>query len=330
PGTDLAVLKVDETGLPFLQFGDSEKLEIGEWVIAVGNPLGLQASLTVGVVSATGRSNLSIAQVEDFIQTDAAINRGNSGGPLLDIEGNVIGVNTPIASAGNGGSMGISFAIPSKIAQHVLHQLMDHGSVSRGYLGVLMQPITTDLAAAFGLERNQGALLAEIVADSPASNSGLQQGDIILEMDGKTFDNVGTLRTWIAMKDPGTQVSFLVLRKGEKTTVPVAMGKVPNAMAQAPKVAQRLGVVVQDIDPTLAGRLGVQPGEGVVISDVLAGSVAQLAGLRKGTVILAVNQKPVASVTELYQTLGTVGQGERVLLLIKQGQSKRFVALKMS
>jgi len=230
PQSDVAVIKIDATNLPVLRLGDSDKLEVGEWVIAIGNPFGLSQTVTVGVVSAKGRSRIGINDYEDFIQTDAAINPGNSGGPLVNIHGEAVGMNTAIFSR-SGGYMGIGFAIPINMAKAIKDQLLKKGKVTRGWLGVVIQDIDEELAKSFGLEKTEGVLIAEVSEGSPAEKAGLKQGDIILRLNGKKVDDLGELRNKIALTAPGTKVKLEVLRENKRRTIQVTIGEQPAGTA---------------------------------------------------------------------------------------------------
>jgi serine protease Do len=230
--TDLAVIKIEENNLPFIKLGDSDKIRVGQWVAAIGNPLGLQASLSAGIISAKGRSNLDIANIEDFIQTDAAINRGNSGGPLVNLEGEVIGINTAIAS-NTGGYMGIGFAIPSNIAKRVMTQLISSGSVSRGFLGVTLQAIDENLSSSFELKSTEGALVAHVIKNSPAAYAGLFQGDVLLKVNETPITSINTLRNTIALMLPGSSINLLVKRNGKIFTLTVELGLHPETRKNA-------------------------------------------------------------------------------------------------
>lgn len=328
PNTDIAVVQIDAKNLPHLILGNSDNLEVGQWVVAIGNPLGLQASLTVGVVSATGRNNLDIARIEDFIQTDATINRGNSGGPLLDLNGNVIGINTAIAS-NMGGFMGIGFAIPSNMANHVMHELIDNGSVSRGYLGVTLQSVDQNLAQAFGLDAVTGALVADIRSNSPAQTAGLKQGDIILEYNGTKVGNITSLRNAISMMKPGTRTSLSVLRDGKKMEIPVNIGMFPSTSELAGQVENKLGFEVEDVTPSIAKNLSLLNDKGVIVSKVRPGSPSAWAGIQKGALIVEVNKSKVETKEQFNKALESTPEGQPVLLLIKQDDQKRFISLKV-
>lgn len=227
PKSDVAVIKINIKNLPTIPLGDSDTLEVGEWVLAVGNPFGLSHSLTSGIVSAKGRSNIGISDYEDFIQTDAAINPGNSGGPLINLDGKVVGINTAIFSQ-SGGYMGIGFAIPINMVKDIRDQLIENGSVVRGYLGIYIQNLTSELAKSFELEANQGVLVSQVTEDSPADMAGLRQGDIIIEFDGKPVEKVGSFRNSVALKVPGSNEKIMILRNGKPKTINIEIGKLPS------------------------------------------------------------------------------------------------------
>ena len=268
--TDIAVIKIDAKDLPFLTLGNSDELEVGQWVMAIGNPLGLQASVTVGVVSAKGRNNLDLARIEDFIQTDASINRGNSGGPLLTMNGEVVGMNTAIATSmgSGGGYMGIGFAIPSNLAQHIMSELIANGSISRGFLGVTLQQITNDLASAFGLKSMEGALVSDITSDSPAAKAGLKQGDVILDYNKKKVTNIASLRNAISLMKPGTKLNLIVLRNGKEMPISLAVGTFPEEQARAISKAAKIGFEVENLTPEMARNLGYLNQSGVLVTRV--------------------------------------------------------------
>lgn len=329
PNSDVAILKIDATNLPHLDLGDSNALEVGEWVVAVGNPLGLQATLTVGVVSAKGRSNLSIANYEDFIQTDAAINRGNSGGPLMNLHGQVIGINTAIAST-SGGYMGIGFAIPSNVVKLVMEQIIEKGAVTRGYMGVTLQAIDQDLAVAFNLPVVEGALINDVAKDSPAQAAGLKQGDIILEYNGHHVDNIGSFRNSVSLMRPGTVVQLKVQRGKEQLTIPVTVGSLPEGKQAEAEVESAIGITVERLTPELADTYGYQGDKGVVVSKVNPKSAAALTGIKKGTLILSVDQIPVTTVEEFQAAVKKTEGAKGTLLLVKQGPVTRYIFIKSS
>lgn len=328
--TDLALIKIDGKDLPYVELANSDELEVGQWVVAIGTPLGLQATLTAGVVSAKGRNNLDLANIEDFIQTDAAINRGNSGGPLLNLDAKVVGINTAIvANGGVGGHMGIGFAIPSNMAQRVMEQLRANGKVSRGFMGVVLQGIDQDLAQAFELLKVEGALVAEVSTDSPAERAGLQQGDIILAYEGRSVANIAALRNAVAMMEPGTKLVLSVLRDGEMVEIVVDLGSHPGLGEPSEVTQSFLGFQVEVLTPEITQALGLGGEEGVVINFVEPGSAAQFAGLKKGALLLALNKQPVTTVEEFNAAMESVDPEKPVLLLVKQGELTRFISLRV-
>ncbi|WP_201456284.1 DegQ family serine endoprotease [Chlamydia sp. 17-3921] len=326
PKTDLAVIKIKAEKLSHLTFGNSDHLNVGDWAIAIGNPFGLQATVTVGVISAKGRNQLHIADFEDFIQTDAAINPGNSGGPLLNIDGQVIGVNTAIVS-GSGGYIGIGFAIPSLMANKIIDQLIREGQVTRGFLGVTLQPIDTELAACYKLEKIYGALVTDVVKGSPADKAGLKQEDVIVAYNGKEVDSLSTFRNAISLMSPNSRVLLKVVREGKILEISVTI-------AQAPKEdgissLQRVGIRVQNLNAENAKKLGISPTtKGVLIVSVEPGSIAATSGIAPGQLILAVNRQKVSSIEELNAVLKDVANNDSILLMVSQGEIIRFVALK--
>lgn len=329
PGSDLAVIKVDETDLPFLRLGDSEKMEVGDWVLAVGNPFGLSHTLTAGVVSAKGRSGIGLNDYEDFIQTDAAINPGNSGGPLVNLDGDVIGINTAIFSR-SGGYMGIGFAIPVNMAKSIMDQLIEHGEVRRGRLGVYIQDMTHDLAKSFGLKKAEGIIVTQVIEGSPAEDAGLKRGDVIVQIDGDRVDDVATLRNRISLTNPGTKVRLLILRDGEKKDVIVVIGKLDADKADQPEKAgeiSSIGLSLHQLSPELAQRFGYENKEGVLVAKVEQGSMADRAGIKSDSLILEINQHSVSTVDEARRLLKD-GAGKAQLLLVQQGTATQYVVLK--
>jgi len=331
PHSDVALIKIDAKGLPVLALGDSDALEVGEWVVAIGNPFGLSHTLTVGVVSAKGRSSVGLADYENFIQTDAAINPGNSGGPLVDLDGRAVGMNTAIFSR-SGGYMGIGFAIPINMIKAIKKQLIETGSVTRGYLGIVIQDLTPDLAKSFGLDLHKGVLIAEVSKNSPAEHAGLKQGDVIIEFDGKAVEQVGSFRNHVALNAPGSSKPITVLRKGERRTLTVTIGRLPEGEQQAstsgaPQTLDKLGLTVQSLTSDLARQFDLKDKKGVVVTQVKAGSVAAMAGIRPGTVIQEVNRTAVSNAEEFLQAVAKSPKGDAILLLIRE--DSRFVALKV-
>ena len=325
PDTEVAVIKIDGDNLPMVELGDSDQLEIGEWVIAVGNPFGLSETVTVGVVSAKGRT-VGITErggYEDFIQTDAAINPGNSGGPLLDIDGKAIGINTAIFSQ-SGGYMGIGFAIPIGMATKVKDQLIKSGKVTRGFLGIRMDEVDHDAAEFFNLDRPQGVLVADVIKDSPAGRAGLKKRDIILELDGRVVDNLYQLRNSISLMEPGTRAVLAIIRDGKKMDIKVKIGTLKEEVvaARVPGRAEKLGMRVADLTDEMAQRFGYDVEEGVIITEVESDSPAGRAGILPGTLIAGVNSDDVTTVAQFNAALGAseVTESGKVLLLLRNDE----------
>lgn len=329
PHTDIAIVKVDGKDLPYLKLGDSEALDIGEWVVAIGSPFQLESSLTVGVVSAKGRQNLRISDLEDFIQTDAAINPGNSGGPLLNLKSEVIGINTAIYSR-TGGYMGLGFAVPSNMAKHVMDQIINKGSVTRGFLGVTLQPVDKEIAAGFNLEKTEGVLVSDVVKDSPADKAGLKQGDIILEYNGKPVKAYQTFRNDIALMSPDTKVALKVFRKGKMVDITVILGAASDSSTNPGAVSQKLGIDVESLSPDLAKQLGYTHGEeGIVITKVKPGSPGAMAGLRPGFLIMGINHKKITCIADYEAAMSDSTKNKRLLLLVRQGNITKFYSIRM-
>jgi serine protease Do len=330
PRTDIAVLKIDASGLPTLAIGDSSKLRVGDVVFAVGDPFGVGETATMGIVSATGRSGLGIENYEDFIQTDAAINPGNSGGAMVDLHGNLIGINTAIATGGGEGNIGIGFAIPINMAHSVADQLVAHGKVVRGYLGLFPQDVTPEIAKQFGLSGPGGALVSEVSPDSPASKAGLKRGDVILKVNGEAVGSANDLRLRISQTPPGTPVKLQISRDGKLQDVSVDLGEFPEKEANATPGQSNgeglQGVNVQDLTPDLAQQLNLPAGiHGVIVSDVDPASPAA-ADLQRGDVIQEVNHKPISNVSEYKQALAAAGN-QPVLLLVNRGGVSQYVVV---
>jgi len=332
PNTDIALIKIEAESLPYLTFANSDELQAGQWVVAIGTPLGLQASLTTGVISAIGRNNLDLTQIEDFIQTDASLNRGNSGGPLLNLNSDVIGINTAIAST-MGGYMGIGFAVPSNIAKNVLDQLLKKGSVSRGFLGIALQPVNANLAASFGLTKPQGVLVAEVSKESPAEKSGIVRGDIILKYNNTNVTNIGSLRNAIALMAPGTQLDVTVIRKGKEEVIKgVVVGDFSKASQSQDKGSLQentMGLTLQNINPELVKTFKIE-GQGVVITKVDPNSIAFWAGLRKGMLIAEINHEKVQTVEQFKTSLQKAQKDKPILLLIREGSLTRYLSIKIN
>ncbi len=328
PKSDIAVIEIEASGLPVVQLGDYSQLEVGEWVVAIGNPFGLSHTLTVGVVSAKGRTSLGINDYEDFIQTDAAINPGNSGGPLANLDGEVIGMNTAIFSR-SGGYMGIGFAIPINLAARIANQLIEKGEVVRGYLGIMIQPLTADLAKSFDLKSDKGILIAQVTKGSPADKAGLKAGDVIVNFQGRGVSDTGDFRNQIALAQPGSEVEFDIIRDGKQRSVTVKVDKLSDsklAATESSSASDQLGLTVQTITADLARQFGVKAGQGVIVTEVAPGSVATMAGISRGSVILEVNRKAVKTAAEFNQAVKN-SANNKVLLLVRDNDVSRYVVL---
>lgn len=328
PPTDVAVIKIDAESLPVLSLGDSDRIEVGEWVLALGNPFGLSHTLTAGIVSAKGRSSVGITDYEDFIQTDAAINPGNSGGPLIDLLGKVVGINTAIYSRNGGGYMGIGFAIPVNMAKNIYTQLIEHGNVTRGYLGVTIQDLTAELAKSFGLNDTKGVLVSQVMPDTPAEKAGMKQGDVIVSLDGKPVDTSASLRNEVAMTVPGTAIKVGVIRDGKKMTLNVKVEKMSEDMLTSSRSEDlsNLGMSVATLNNDLAKQYGFENESGVVVTGVDQGSLAARTGIRPGMLIKEIDRKPVKNVKEFEDALKKGGK-KPVLLFIKDNRGSHFVAI---
>ncbi|MCK9263849.1 MAG: DegQ family serine endoprotease [Deltaproteobacteria bacterium] len=328
PPTDVAVIKIDAESLPVLSLGDSDRIEVGEWVLALGNPFGLSHTLTAGIVSAKGRSSVGITDYEDFIQTDAAINPGNSGGPLIDLLGKVVGINTAIYSRNGGGYMGIGFAIPVNMAKNIYTQLIEHGNVTRGYLGVTIQDLTAELAKSFGLNDTRGVLVSQVMPDTPAEKAGMKQGDVIVSLDGKPVDTSASLRNEVAMTVPGTAIKVGVIRDGKKMTLNVKVEKMSEDMLTSSRSEDlsNLGMSVATLNNDLAKQYGFENESGVVVTGVDQGSLAARTGIRPGMLIKEIDRKPVKNVKEFEDALKKGGK-KPVLLFIKDNRGSHFVAI---
>jgi serine protease Do len=330
PKSDVAVIEIEAEGLPSLAIGDSSKLEVGEWVVAIGNPFGLSHTLTAGVVSAKGRTSLGINDYEDFIQTDAAINPGNSGGPLVNLDGEVIGINTAIFSR-SGGYMGVGFAIPSSLAYGIAKQLIAEGEVTRGYLGIVIQPVTPELAESFGLEDATGILVAQVSEGSPAAKAGLEPGDVIVGFEGESVTDLGPFRNRVAQTPPGKRANLTVVRQGKRRQLAIEIGVLDDAqrVAEAPSTgADELGLTVQPITPALAERFGVAAGKGVVVSNVEPGSIAAEAGITVGSIILEAGRNAIGSTSDFKRALDAADKDKRLLLLVANGRGAQYVVLR--
>jgi serine protease Do len=340
PDSEVALIKINGDNFPVLPMGDSDKIEIGDWVIAIGNPFGLSETVTVGVISAVGRSNVHIAAYENFIQTDAAINPGNSGGPLINIDGQVIGINTAIYSE-SGGYMGIGFAIPINMARTIEQQLKETGKVTRGYLGLYARDMTQDMAEPLKLKNAQGVIVASIEKGSPAEKAGIKTNDIITQMNGKKIETYDVFRNEIAVMKPGSSVKLAIDREGKTIDIDVTLGDRPmpetaksRSKTETPQSTQStLGVNVQNVTKDIANQFGYNIGEGVIVSGVTSGSPADTAGIETGDLIQSVNRQNVNSVTEFKKVISEF-KGNKILLLIKRvintEQVSQFVVVQLA
>jgi serine protease Do len=327
--TDLAVLKVTaDHPLPSAKFGDSSGVRVGQWVLAVGNPFGLDRTVTLGVVSGVGRENINLSRYENFIQTDASINPGNSGGPLFNLRGEIIGINTAIINF----AQGIGFAIPSNMAKQVIQQLLTQGRVTRGWLGVGIQPLTAELARKFGVNEGDGVLVNEVFEKNPAAAAGIKPGDILTRIDGIVIDTPNRLSRVVAGLHPGSTAKVEIVRDQQRLVLDVAfverrdhavITSLPPARAEVP-----LGLDVQDLTPSLADKFKLQESRGVVISKVEPGSLAQSEGLHEGDLIKEVNRIDVGSVGEFSSAISKVRRGESVLLRVLRESRAFYVVLK--
>jgi serine protease Do len=330
--SDMALLKVDGTDLPAVQIGTAADLKVGEWVLAIGSPFGFEHSATAGIVSAKGRS-LPTEDYVPFIQTDVAINPGNSGGPLFNLDGEVVGVNSQIYSR-TGGFMGLSFAIPIDVAMDVVAQLKEKGRVSRGWLGVLIQDVTRELAATFGLRHPRGALVAQVLPDSPAAVAGLQAGDIVLAFNGKEVATSSNLPPLVGAAKVGTEAMLTVLRNGETIELPVMLSELPEeeAFAVAPgqveqAAADRLGLVVEDLSAEERERMGLTD-RGVIVESVESGP-AQQGGIRAGDIIISFDNEPVPDTRRFRQLLDAVEPGASIAVLVQRGDGRMFYPIRI-
>jgi serine protease Do len=325
--TDVAVIKITASNLPAVKLGDPTRLRVGEAVAAIGSPFGFENSVTAGIVSAKGRS-LPSENYVPYIQTDVPINPGNSGGPLFNMRGEVVGINSQIYSR-SGGYQGVSFAIPIDVAMEVVAQLRSSGKVSRGWLGVVIQEVTSDLAESFGLDRPRGALVSQVQEDSPASKAGLQAADVILEFNGRPVENSGDLPRMVGMAKPGTKIPLQVWRKGKIQSLSVMLGELPAENQQAGvsgKAFSRGGVALSELKVEQRRALGLD--HGLLVEDA-TGDAAR-AGIRTGDVILAVNNSKVATVEAFRKAIAAVPVGKSAAILVRRGEGSLYVPLKIS
>jgi serine protease Do len=332
PKTDVAVLKLEGASFPAITLGDSSKVQVGDYALAIGDPFGVGQTVTMGIVSAKGRGNLGIEDYEDFIQTDAPINPGNSGGALVNDRGELIGINTAILSHGSGGNEGIGFAIPVNLARNVMNQILDHGKVTRGYLGVVVQPITPAMAKALGQGEPKGVLVGDVSSNGPARAAGVERGDIILELNGKPMNDANELRNTVAMMQPGEEAKLKIGRNGSTRDLSLKLGELPSTKEEAKNEGERgskdalEGVNVENLDAESAKELGLPTStKGVVVTGIDPSSPKADSGLRKGDVIQEVNHQPVNNVAEFEKAMKKANNG--ALLLVNRGGTTFFIAV---
>jgi serine protease Do len=341
PRTDLAVVRIRAEGLVAAELGNSSELAVGDWVMAIGNPFGLEHTVTAGIVSAVGRSDVGIAQYEDFIQTDAAINPGNSGGPLVNLRGQVIGINTAIKS-GSGGFLGVGFAIPIDMAKKIVDQLEKQGRVSRGWLGVAIQDLTPDLAARFGLESGEGALVGDVLEGGPAEAAGIRPGDVVTAWNGRPVASRRALQEAVADTRPGSEVKIELVRDGKRIELTVKVAEMPEDAAlraaegrrsaprrERPREAERVGITVRALTRAMARELDLpQDARGVIVSSVDGGSPAAAAGLRAGDLIEEVDRRPTPDLDAFDRAMREASLAEGILFRVRRGESAAYILVK--
>jgi serine protease Do len=333
--TDIAVLRIKANGLLPAKLGDSSNLEVGEWALAIGSPFGLDQTVTAGIISAVGRANMGITDYEDFIQTDAAINPGNSGGPLVNLKGEVIGINTAIASR-TGGYQGIGFSIPSNMARQVMESIVESGTVTRGYLGAMIQDLNADLAQSFGFDSSEGVLIGDVVEGGPAEQAGLQSGDIVTRFNGRVVERAAELRNAVASTPPETAAAVEFFRDGDRRTVDVKIGVLDQQRLAAARPggrsaasAELLGMQVRDVTPEIARQLGVEGNQaGVVVTAVDPGGLAARAGIRPGDLLLAIGSSRIQSATDFRDAVENIDLDAGIRLQVERDGARRFVFLR--
>ncbi len=326
PKTDIALIKINaDRKLPHVVLGDSDALQVGEWVVAIGNPFGLEHTVTAGIVSAKGRV-IGSGPYDDFIQTDASINPGNSGGPLFNLKGEVVGINTAIVQGGQG----IGFAIPINMAKQIFDQLKEKGRVIRGWLGVYIQKLTPEMAKSLDLPVRKGVIVTKVIEDSPAEKGGLKEGDVIVEYNGKAVKDAHQLPAMVAATSPGTKVKIKVLRDGKEKVLKVKIGELPEeeSLTRKTDVIGELGLAVQDITDEIARHLGIEDREGVIVTGVEPGSPADEAGIRDRDIIRQVNRMGIKDIDEFRSALRKLRSEKSILLLIERGARRMFVVVK--
>ncbi|UCG31192.1 MAG: Do family serine endopeptidase [candidate division WOR-3 bacterium] len=331
--TDIALLKIDNgEKLPYLEFGDSERVKVGDWAIAFGNPFHLEGTITVGVISAKGRAGIALPEgpgYQSFLQTDAAINPGNSGGPLVNIRGEVIGINTAITSP-SGGNVGIGFAIPAHLAEWVIDALKSKGKVTRGYLGVYLQEITEDLKDALDLPTLEGILISEVALNTPASRAGMLAGDVITQFDGKEVKDMASFRIMVASTPVGKTVKIAVFRKGKIKELKVTIGEMPEtvtAAEESPEPEYELGLHVVDVSDPRADDFNLQVTKGVVVLSIKSGTPADKAGFRIGDLIIAIGGNEVSDISDYRDLIDNLKTGKPVIFQVRRGERKLYIAV---
>lgn len=337
PKTDIAIIKIDATNLPVIPWGDSERLQVGEFVLAIGNPFGLSNTVTMGIISAIGRTDVGIADYENFIQTDAAINPGNSGGPLVNMKGELIGINTAIFSR-TGGYQGIGFSVPSNMVINVMDQLIKKGKVTRGWIGVTIQDLTPEIAQKFGMNTIEGVIVTDVVKGGPAFKAGLARGDVILEFNDKKIKDASVLRNIVAQSEVNQQIRLKIMRQGKEMHISVAVSELPSESAQATPSSSNdilntdsnalAGITVMDINAAIAKQLKIQADEkGVVIVNIQPGSLAQEKRLRKGDLIQELNRQQINNLNDFNRATVHLKHDSSVLLFINRGGKKFYITL---
>ncbi|MBU1631566.1 MAG: DegQ family serine endoprotease [Candidatus Omnitrophica bacterium] len=316
PETDIAVIKINADNLPAANLGDSDKAKVGEWVLAVGNPFGLQHTVTAGIISAIGRTNMGVTQYEDFIQTDAAINPGNSGGPLVNLDGKVIGINTFIFSR-SGGYMGAGFAIPINVAQNVMEQLIDKGKITRGWLGVTIQDLNEELAESLQLKQTKGVVVRQVQVDSPADKAGVNSNDIILKIDGKSMENTKQLMNIVAGLVPDTEIKVVILRDGKEISKKVKIAEKKSLQEVAEKTGsdqsqETLGIEVKELNKELTEKYKLKSKQGLVVIKVNPDSLAERAELREGDLIVKINKYDIKNIEDYNKAVENISDKKSI------------------
>jgi serine protease Do len=327
PKTDIALIKIDVNHeLPSATFGDSDKLEVGDWVVAIGNPFGLEHTVTAGIVSAKGRV-IGAGPYDDFIQTDASINPGNSGGPLLNLKGEVVGINSAIVSGGQG----IGFAIPINVVQDLLPQLKSKGKIARGWLGVVIQKITPEIAKSFNLKETEGALVSDVMENGPAEKAGIKRGDVITFYNGKKIKDNEMLPRLVAATEISKKITVGIIRDGKPMGVEIVIGELPDEGLKAskkPEVEKDFGLVVQDITPEIAKHLNLKDRRGVIATDVTPGSPAGDADIRSGDIIKEISRKPIQSMSDFKEAMRNANIKEGIVMLVKRENTTFYTVVR--